>query len=137
MFIVYKGLTKDVPMPVTPSTALSQDTLVEFTSGRIAGADADEAADNIAGVIVKTIAAADADYALARQVSIRVPVEKHVIWEADASGFTVGGTNEGIEYGISNSGTVDQTETTAKAFKVIEVLSATKVRGFLKINGSY
>lgn len=136
-FRVYRGKTKTVPMPVTTSTALAKDTLVEFTSGRIAGADADETADAIAGVLVKTIASTDADYASARMVGVRVPVEKHVIWEADATGFTAGGTDEGVEYGISDSGTVDQTETTAKAFKVIEVVSATKVRGYLKINGSY
>lgn len=136
-FRVYRGKTKTVPMPVTTSTALAKDTLVEFTSGRIAGADADEAAAAIAGVLVKTIASTDADYASARMVGVRVPTERHVIWEADASGFTAGGTDEGVEYGISDSGTVDFTETTADSFLVLEVLSATKVRGYLKINGSY
>lgn len=136
-FKVYRGKTKVVPMPVTTSLALNKDTLVEFTSGRIAAADADESADNIAGALVATIASTDSDYATARQVGVRVPVERHVIWEADATGFTVGGTDEGIEYGLSDSGTVDQTETTAKAFKVIEVVSSTKVRGYLKVNGSY
>lgn len=136
-FKVYRGKTKTVPMGVTPSTALVKDTLVEFSSGLIAGADADETADAIAGVLVKTIATTDSDYASSRTVGVKVPVERHVIWEADATGFTVGGTDCGVEYGISDSGTVDQTETTAKAFKVIEVVSATKVRGYLKINGAY
>lgn len=136
-FKVYRGKTKKVPMPVTTSTALATGTAVEFTSGRIAAADADESADNIAGILVKTIASTDADYATARKVLVEVPIERHVIWEADATGFTVGGTDEGVEYGLSDSGTVDQTETTAKAFKVIEVVSSTKVRGYLKINGSY
>jgi len=136
-FRVYRGKVKVVPMPVTVSTALTKDTLVEFTSGRIAAADADEAADNIIGTLVKTIASTDSDYATARKVGIRVPTERHVIWEADATGFTVGGTDEGVEYGISDSGTVDFTETTAKAFKVIEVVTATKVRGYLKVDGAY
>lgn len=136
-FKVYRGKTKTVPMGVTPSTALVKDTLVEFTSGLIAAADADESADNIAGVLVKTIATTDSDYATSRQVGIKIPVERHVIWEADATGFTVGGTDAGVEYGLSDSGTVDFTETTAKAFKVIEVVSATKVRGYLKFNGAY
>lgn len=136
-FIKYRGKTKDVPMPVTTSLALVAGTLVEFTSGRIAAADADETGDATAGVLVKTIATTDTDYATARLVAVRVPVERHVIWEATATGFTVGGTDEGVEYGISDSGTVDFTETTAKLFKVIEVVSATKVRGYLKINGAY
>lgn len=136
-FKVYKGRTKVVYLPVTTSTALAKDTLVEITSGRIAGADADEAAADIRGVLVKTIASTDSDYASARRVGVRVPLDRHVVWEADASGFTVGGTDEGVEYGISDSGTVDQTETTADSFLVTEVVSATKVRGFLKINGAY
>ena len=136
-FKVYQGNTKNVPMPMTTSLALARNTLVEFTSGRIAAADADETADNIAGVLAKTIAAVDTDYATARKVPVTVPVERHVLWEADAVGFTVGGTDEGVEYGLSNSDTVDFTETTAKSFKVIQVVSATKVRGYLKVNGAY
>lgn len=136
-FRVYKGKTKIEYLPVTTSLALTKDTLVEMTSGRVAAADADEAAVDIRGVLVKTIASTDADYATARRVGVRVPVERHVVWEADASGFTAGGTDEGVEYGISDSGTVDQTETTADSFLVTEVLSATKVRGYLKINGAY
>lgn len=134
--IVYRGKTKTVYLPVTTSTALVKDTLLEITSGRVAAADADETS-NISGTLVKTIATTDADYATARLVGVRVPTERHVIWEADATGFTAGGTDEGLEYGLSDSGTIDQTETTAKAFLVTEVVSATKVRGYLKINGSY
>lgn len=136
-FRVYKGKTKIEYLPVTTSLALTKDTLVEMTSGRVAAADADEVAAEIRGVLVKTIASTDSDYASARKVGVRVPVERHVIWEADASGFTAGGTDEGVEYGISDSGTVDQTDTTNDVFLVTEVLSATKVRGYLKINGSY
>lgn len=122
---------------MTTSLALVKGTLVEFTSGRIAAADADETADNIVGVLGKTIATTDSDYASAKLVPVEVPTERHVIWEADATGFTAGGTDEGVEYGISDSATVDQTETTAKAFKVMQVVSATKVRGYLKVNGAY
>ena len=135
-FRVYKGKVKTEWMPVTASTAFTKNTLVEATSGKVAVADADEAAGDIIGVIKKTIASTDSDYASARKVPVIIPVERHVIWEADATGFTVG-TDELQEFGISDAGTVDQTETTAKCFRVIEVLSATKVRGYLKINGSY
>ncbi len=122
---------------MTTSLALLKGTLVEFTSGRIAAADADEAGDAIVGVLGKTIASTDTDYATARLVPVEVPTERHVMWEADATGFTAGGTDEGVEYGISDSATVDKTETTAKAFKVMQVVSATKVRGYLKVNGAY
>lgn len=136
-FRVFKGKTKIEYLPVTTSLALTKDTLVEMTSGRVAAADDNEEGADIRGVLVKTIASTDSDYASARRVGVRVPVEKHVVWEADATGFTAGGTDEGVEYGISDSGTVDQTNTTNDAFLVTEVLSATKVRGYLKINGAY
>lgn len=132
-----KGLTRREWLTVTASTALAKGTLVEFTSGKLAAADADETGDATVGVLDKTIAATDADYAVVRKVPVLIPVERHVLWEADASGFTADNTQEGVEYGISDSGTVDYTETTAKLFKVTQVLSATKVRGYLKINGSY
>lgn len=136
-FRKYQGATKKVWLPMTTSLALLKGTLVEFTSGRIAAADADEAGDAIVGVLGKTIASTDTDYATARLVPVEVPTERHVMWEADATGFTAGGTDEGVEYGISDSATVDKTETTAKAFKVMQVVSATKVRGYLKVNGAY
>lgn len=136
-FIPYKGKVKTVYLPVTTSTALAKGTLVEFTSGLLAAADDGESAADVRGVLGKTIASTDSDYATARRVPVIVPVERHVVWEADATGFTVGGTDEGAEYGISDSGTVDQGDTTADVFIVTEVISSTKVRGFLKINGAY
>lgn len=132
----YKGKTRTEWLPVTTSTALTKGQLVEFSSGLIAGADADEAAEAIVGVMGKTIAATDADYAIARKVPVLIPVEKHVVWEADGTG-TFAATDIGTEFGISDANTVDKAETTADSFKVTEFLSATKVRGYLKINGSY
>jgi len=134
-FKVYRGKVKQEWYPVTVSTALTKDTAVEWTSGFIAAADDNDTV--VAGVINKTIASTDDDYATARKVAVLVPMQPNVVWEADATGFTVGGTDEGVEYGISGAGTVDQTDTTNDVFLVTEVLSATKVRGYLKINGSY
>ena len=133
-FKLYKGLTKTEQFPVTTSTALAQDTLVEFTSGLIAAADDNDTA--IAGVLVKTIASTDSDYATARKVGVQVPVERHVVWEADGTG-TFAATDIGGEFGISDSGTVDKSDTTNKVFLVTEFISASKIRGYLKINGSY
>lgn len=135
-FIKFKGRTKTEWFPVTTSTALVKGTLVEFTSGLIAAADADETAGGVRGVLVKTIATTDADYATARKVPVMVPLDKHVVWEADGTG-TFAATDIGVEYGISDSATVDKAETTTVHFLMTEFLSATKIRGYLKINGSY
>lgn len=132
-----RGLTKKVYLPMTASVALAQGKLTEFTTGLIAEADDNDTA--LAGVLAKTIASTDEDYATSgRFVPVEVPVERHVTWECDAaagSGFTA--SDIGGEFGISDSGTLDQTDTTNKVFLVTKVLSATKVQGFLKINGSY
>ena len=133
-FKLYKGLTKTEQFPVTTSTAMSQDTIVEFTSGLINPADDNDTV--LAGVLVKTIASTDSDYATARKVGVQVPVERHVVWEADGTG-TFAATDIGGEFGISDSGTVDKSDTTNKVFLVTEFVSASKVRGYLKINGSY
>jgi hypothetical protein len=131
-----KGKTKIEWLPVTVSTALSKDSLVEFTSGYIAAADDNEAAADIRGVLIKAIAATDSDYATARLVPIMVPVEKHVVWEADTADTYVQATHGGVECGIANSTTVDLDDTTNDAMLVISG-NGSKVRGYLKINGSY
>ncbi len=131
-----KGKTKFEWLPVTPSTALNAGTVVEFTSGKLAAADDNEAAADIRGVLVKTIAATDADYATDRLVQVMVPVEKHVVWEADTADTYVQATHCGVECGIVDSANVDLDDTTNDAFLVISG-SGTKVRGYLKINGSY
>lgn len=133
-FILYKGKTKTEQYPVTTSTALTKDTLVEFTSGLIAAADDNDTA--LAGVLVKTIASTDSDYASARRVGVVVPVERHCVWEADGTG-TFAATDIGGEFGISDSATVDKSDTTNKVFLMTEFISASKIRGYLKINGSY
>lgn len=123
-------------LPVTPSTALATGTLVEFTSGKLAAADDNEAAADIRGVLAKEIAATDADYASDRLVPVLVPAEKHVVWEADTADTYVLATHQGVEVGIANSSTVDLDDTTNDAFLVTSG-DGTKVRGYLKINGSY
>lgn len=131
-----RGLTKTEWLPVTTSTALAINTLVEFTSGLIAAADDNDTM--LAGVLGKTIASTDSDYASSRLVPVVVPVERHVVWEIDgSSGDSFVSTDIGGEFGIDSSGTLDRDDTTNKVFLVTEVVSATKVRGYLKINGSY
>lgn len=129
------GLTKKVDLDVTPSQAFTKDTLVEITSGLVAPADDNDTA--LAGVIDFTIASTDDNYADSRKVGIVVPVERHVIWEIDTSDTAVEATHQGNEYGISAAGELDLDDTTNKVFLVTEVVSTSKVRGYLKINGSY
>lgn len=132
----YQGKTKFVYLPVTTSTAMTAGDLVEMTSGLVALADADESG-NISGVLRHTIASTDTDYATARLVEVEVPVERHVIWECNDLTGTFSASDIGIEYGISDANTLDQTETTAKHFLVTNFISTSLVRGYLKVNGGY
>jgi len=130
-----KGKVKNIFLPVLVSTAFTKDTIVEQTSGYINPADDNDTV--LAGVIRKAIASTDVDYATARRVPVTVPMEKSVIWEIDAiNTFTVG-TDEGLEFGISDAGTLDHSDTTNKVFFVTKVVSATKVQGYLKFAGAY
>lgn len=134
-FRVYKGKVKTVFLPVTTSTAFVKGDAVEMTSGLVGLADADDTA--LAGVIKKTIASTDADYATARNVPVIVPVERHVVWECEDLSGTFSASDIGGEYGLTDQNTLDQTETTAKVFLVTEFVNTSKIRGYLKINGSY
>ncbi len=135
-FKLIKGKTKIEWLPVTVSTALSADSLVECTSGYVAAADDNEAAADVRGVLIKAIAATDSDYASARKVAVRVPVEKHCVWEADTADTFVQATHGGVECGIVDSTNLDLDDTTNDVFLVLSG-SGTKVRGYLKINGAY
>jgi len=132
-----KGKTKLVSLPFTASVALAKDTLLEWTSGYLAAADDNDT--DIAGVLAETIAATDADYATTGKLKkVRIPVEKHVVWEADTADTFSAATHQGVECGIADSANVDLDDTSNDVFRPIGQGSTTsKVRGYLKINGSY
>jgi len=130
-----EGKIKNVDLDVTPSQAFTKDTIVEITSGLVAPADDNDTA--LAGVIQHEIASGDDNYADTRKEPIAVPVERHVIWEIDTSDTAVAATHQGNEYGINAAGELDLDDTTNVVFLVTEVVSTSKVRGYLKINGSY
>ncbi len=130
-----KGKVKEMFLPVHTSTAFTKDTIVEIASALVDPADDNDT--DLAGVIDKAIAATDSDYATVRSVGIIVPVEKLTEWEIDTGGSFAAGTDEGLEFGISAAGTLDHADILNKVFLVTQVISATKVRGFLKIHGAY
>jgi hypothetical protein len=130
-FIRKKGKTKIAYMPVTVSTALSANSLVAFSSGYLIAATSTTAPSAIAGVLLKAIAATDADYAVARVVAVEVPVEKNVQWEAAVtSGLAA--TSVGVFYDLTNASTVNTGATTYDPVKCTKYISATK--GWFELN---
>lgn len=135
-FIVHAGKTKEVPMPVTPSTAIAGGTLVTFSSGKLVAATSSTANTAIAGILKTTIAATDEDYADDRLVSVLVPCEKHVEYEADVTSGLVA-ADVGLEQDLTDGATVDRSASTVDVAKCLRVISSTKGIFWLKINGSY
>jgi hypothetical protein len=134
--ILKRGQTKNIDLPVTPSTAFTADTFVKFSSGKLVPCVAGDAALDIVGVIRKTIASTDADYASDRLVPIEVPVERHVEYTIDIGTGTIAATDVNTEYDLAAAGTIDQTGTTDKVAKLIKFVSSTKGVFFVKFNGS-
>jgi hypothetical protein len=135
-FVWKKGKTKIVSLPFTASVALAAGTLLEWTSGYLAAADDNDT--DIAGVLVEPIAATDSDYATTGKMKkVRIPLEKHVLWEADTADTWVQATHGGVECGIVDSANVDLDDTSNDVFRPFMSPATGKVRGYLKINGSY
>lgn len=135
-FTLKRGKVKEIFRPVTTSTAISAGALVTYSSGLLVAATSSTAAADIAGVLLKTIASTDSDYATARSVAILVPVERHTEWEADVtSGLVVG--DIGAEVDLTDASTVNRAATSVKAVRVQSVISTTKGRFFVKFNGAY
>lgn len=130
-----KGLTKEVYLPVTPSTAIAAGALVTFSSGKLVAAGAATAQDDLAGVLKGAIAATDADYADDRRVAVEVPVEKNVVWEFDTTGLLA--TDIGVDVDLANSVSVDRSATAVGVVRPLARISATKGRGLIRINGDY
>jgi hypothetical protein len=135
-FLVIRGKTKEVQLPVTPSTAITAGTLVTLSSGKLVAVTSGTAAVDIAGILKATIASTDSDYATDRLVAVLVPTSKHVVYEADVTSGLVA-ADVGLEVDLTDGNTVNRGATSVKAVKVVRVISTTKGHFYVKVNGSY
>jgi len=134
-FLLRQGKVKTMLLPVTTSTALTKDTLVTFSSGLLIAVTSSTAAADIVGVIRKTIASTDSDYATARLVPVDVPVERYTVWEGDTASAV--STDIGVETDLTSAGVVNRGATSVKAVRMNKLLSATKGLFWIKFMGSY
>jgi len=136
-FAVSQGKTKRVWLPVDASGgAMPAGSLVTLTSGVLELAGAATANTDIVGVLDKEVATTDDDYATARLLPVIVPLEKHVVYEADVTSGLVA-TDIGTECDLTDHVTVDRSASSVDVAKCVGVISTTKGLFFLKINGSY
>lgn len=131
-FIRKQGKTKLMWLPVTASTALSANSLVAWSSGRLIAATAATAGNVIAGVIRHAITSADSDYATTRDVEVEVDVEKRVTWEADVTATLVV-ADVGLYCDLTDASTVDRAASTYDIVQIAKFISTTKAWVHLNI----
>lgn len=130
------GKVKIVYFPVTPSTALSADSIVTFTSGKLVAATAGTTLQNISGVLVKAITASDADYASDRLVGVQVPLENNTLWEADVTSGLVA-ADVGIYCDLTSATHVNRGASSIDVALCVGVISSTKGLFQLGIRNNY
>lgn len=132
-----RGKTKTMWLPVTASTAIAAGALVAWSSGKLIAATSSSNPYSIAGVLKKTIASTDSDYASARLVAVEVPVEMNVEWEADVTSGLVA-ADIGLYQDLTDASTVNRAASSKDVVQCTTVLSTTKGEFILNIgpNGS-
>lgn len=111
--------------PRPASQAFNEGDLVYFnTTGQVIPADA-TSGDHV-GVIRKTVAATDADYASTGVlVPVEVPVENYVEWEVDTTGAVAGDIGKAID--LTDAATANRAASLKDALRVTKVISGTKI----------
>ncbi len=134
-FKVKTGRVKTVWLPIAASVAITRGKLVEFASGTIVAADSGTLPGELVGIMDKTVATTDADYAVAKLVPIMVPTEKGVVYEGTTASLVAG--DIGVEVDLTDADTVNRGASSIKIAKPLAVISSTVGLFNLKVGGSY
>lgn len=135
-FIAKTGRWKEIWLPATVSTVFAKNSLVTLTSGQLVAATSTTAAVDLVGIIEKAVASTDSDYATARLLPIKIPVERHCLVEADVTATLVT-TDVGAEVDLTDASTVNRAAGSVDAVKIMKFISTTKALVYVKFNGSY
>jgi len=134
-FIRHKGKTVTRWLPVTTSTTFTKGDICAWSSALLIKATSSTAAKDHVGVIKKTIAATDADYAVARLVPVEVPVERMVEWRGPVtSGLVAADISLWVD--LTDAGTINRGATTYDAAQVKSVISSTEGIFILNLGGA-
>lgn len=128
-FSLYSGKPKVEWYPVTTSTAFSAGDLVYMVSNLLAKADS-TSGDHV-GVILKTIASTDSDYATARKVPVLV-CDEEAKWLVDVGTGTLTTAMIGNTYDLKDENEIDVSAQAKNVVTVVGFVSSTKA--IVKIN---
>lgn len=125
-FKLFRGKTKTMYFPRPASQAFAVGALCYFNgSGQVIPADA-TSGDHI-GVIKKTVASTDSDYATADVlVPIEVPIERFVEWEVDTNGTAVA-DDIGLAIDLTDSLNANRAASAKDALLVTDFKSSSKL----------
>lgn len=136
-FIRKDGRTKLISVPATVSTVFTSQGLVSYqtSTGLFVTATSSTSPINHIGIIRKSVASTDSDYATSRSILVEVPLDKNVEWLADTTSAVA--TDVGSEVDLTDAFTINRGATAIKAAQIRQVNSATQVVVVLKLGGSY
>lgn len=123
-FKMVKGRFRTKYAPKKASTAFTEMDVVDFSSGKIQPATS--SSTKVAGFIGRTVTSASADYAQSPMTPYYVP-ERGLLLEATVSSGTPAATNNGVQYDLADSTSINVGGTTNKLFTQEGYLSATKI----------
>lgn len=124
MFTQYSGKTKRIWFPRPASQAFTKGDLV-YPNGSGAVIPADSTSGRHIGVIAKTVASTDSDYASAVLVPIDVPMERWVEWRVTASSAVAADVLNEID--LTDAATANRGASSKDALLVTRFISATEL----------
>jgi hypothetical protein len=130
-----KGKTKNIFLPVTPSTVIAAGALVAFDTGLLVAATATSTKLEIIGVLVGAIAATDADYADTRKVAVQIPTQTGTLWEFDTTGLVAADIGKDVD--LTSSVLVNRAAVTIGIVKVLKRMTATLGQGNISFKGGF
>lgn len=129
MISQYSGTPKIEAYKKTASTAFNFGDVVTVTSGLLVRAVAGTAREAILGLIQKTVASTDADYASQTAVPVLVLDQNDNEFIADVGTGTAVQSMVGGLYDLKDHNELDVSAQLVKCFRITKVISTTKVVG--------
>lgn len=131
-FQLYRGKSRVEWYPKKASTVFTQGNVVLLDSnGQVDNATS--STDDHVGVVLRTTAATDADYAQTSRVPVLIS-EQDTVFVADVGTGSAASTNVGDFADLTDADSVDVTSAANRAVVIVGVLSATQV--LVKLNST-
>ncbi len=128
-FQFVKGRTILRSYPRTASVTMTKGDLVIFTSGLLATATAGDNAATVVGIIQKSVASTDSDFATsAVAMLVECPADSECELVGPVANGTLLTTSVGVKFGLTSAGAVDFADTSNTDLECVAFISGTQGR---------